>query len=155
MAHFKTFATCLVTLALHNAAWAEIYETTDAQGNPEFTDSPPTENAEVIDLQQTNVVDAPQMQQQQQEQQSEPQMDAPEQAAVQENNTVIVNDGYNEDLEEGYLLHERRMEEANPEMPHEVGDFDTPVPREVDAAERGVPVDGERYPARQGEEYRR
>ena len=34
MRHLKTLSICLSALALHSAAWAEIYETTDAQGNP-------------------------------------------------------------------------------------------------------------------------
>ena len=59
MTQLKTLSTCLLALALNSAAWAEIYETTDAQGNPVFTDSPPSPNAEVIDLQQTNIIDAP------------------------------------------------------------------------------------------------
>ena len=46
MRYLRTFSTCLVALALHSAAWAEIYETTDAQGNREFTDSPADEGAQ-------------------------------------------------------------------------------------------------------------
>jgi hypothetical protein len=46
---------CLMTLALQGKAWAEIYETTDAAGNPEFTDAPASENARAIDLQQPNI----------------------------------------------------------------------------------------------------
>ncbi len=64
MRFLKTFSTCLVALALHGTAWAEIYETTDAQGNPDFTDSPPDAGAEVINLPETNVIDAPPPEQQ-------------------------------------------------------------------------------------------
>ena len=89
MRHLRTFSTCLAALALHSAAWAEIYETTDAQGNREFTDSPPGPNAEAIDLQQTNISDAPPEEPQRV---SAPQAIADEQAPKQENRTVIVRD---------------------------------------------------------------
>ncbi|MBK6739278.1 MAG: DUF4124 domain-containing protein [Haliea sp.] len=55
----KAFSILLAATALQPAAWAEIYETTDAEGNPEFSDSPSGPNAEAIDLQQTNIIDAP------------------------------------------------------------------------------------------------
>ncbi len=89
MRHLKTFSTCLVVLALHSAAWAEIYETTDAQGNPEFTDSPTGTSAEAIDLQQTNIIDAPPEQPQQV---SVPRSSVDEQAPKQENRTVMFSD---------------------------------------------------------------
>lgn len=40
MRHLKTFSTCLLALALHNGAWAGIYETADAQDDPAFSGSP-------------------------------------------------------------------------------------------------------------------
>ena len=45
-------------LALQGSASAQIYESTDAEGVPEFSDTPST-GSEVVDLQQTNIVDEP------------------------------------------------------------------------------------------------
>jgi hypothetical protein len=150
MRHLKTLSTCLAALALHSAAWAEIYETTDAQGNPEFTDSPTGPSAEAIDLQQTNIIDAPPEEPQPV---SSPQSVVDEQAPEQENRTAIIHDGNdNEDeVSDAYLRREQafdRMDPAAPrevldaeaprevgdsdsQMPDEVGDFDSPTPDEV------------------------
>jgi len=127
MANLKTFSACLLALALHNAAWAEIYETKDAEGNTVFTDSPPSSNAVEIDLQQTNIADAPPPGQPQQP--AQPQQSAPEQAPMQEGNTVIIHDNPEDQLEDGYWRRERGLEAANPETPHEV--IDGEAPREV------------------------
>jgi len=95
----KTLATCLLALALHSTAWAQIYETTDAEGNPDFTDAPATENAEVIDLQQTNVVDALLSKPQDESQANTVET---KQAPQQENTTVNVNVGNgNDDYDDG------------------------------------------------------
>jgi len=59
MNYLKSFSTCLLALAFTGTAWAEIYETKDAQGNPVFTDSPAEEGSQVVDLPETNVADAP------------------------------------------------------------------------------------------------
>jgi hypothetical protein len=139
MRYLKTFLTCLVALALHSAAWAEIYETTDAQGNTEFTDSPADEGAEVVELQQTNLADAPPP-----EPQDEEQADtvAVEQEPVEENNTVIIHDGDDYDGYDDELARDRALERrelAAPgdivdpgyEMPREVGDSNAQMPREV------------------------
>ena len=45
-------------LALQGAAVAQIYESTDAEGVPEFSDTP-TAGAEVVDLPKTNLADEP------------------------------------------------------------------------------------------------
>jgi len=45
-------------LALQGTAVAQIYESTDAEGVPEFSDTP-TAGSEVVDLQKTNVADEP------------------------------------------------------------------------------------------------
>jgi hypothetical protein len=152
MRYLKTFATCLVALALHSTAWAQVYETTDAEGNPEFTDAPPTENAEVIDLQQTNVADAPQSEPQDE---AQPDTVETEQAPQQENTTVNVNvnDG-NDDYDDGAydddLARQRAIERrdgAAPgevgdpgyEMPREVGDSAAQMPREVGDSESQMP----------------
>jgi len=45
-------------LALQGTAAAQIYESTDAEGVPEFSDTP-SAGSEVVDLQKTNVADEP------------------------------------------------------------------------------------------------
>lgn len=50
----KTILACSLGLALSGAVGAQIYENTDAEGVPEFSDTP-TPGAEKVDLQQTNV----------------------------------------------------------------------------------------------------
>jgi hypothetical protein len=130
MRHLKTFSTWLAVLTLHSAAWAEIYETTDAQGNPEFTDSPTGASAEAIDLQQTNIIDAPPEQPQQV---SAPQSSVDEKAPEQENRTVIIHDGNdNEDeVSDAYLRREQAFDQMDPAAPREVGDSDSQIPDEV------------------------
>jgi hypothetical protein len=152
MRHLKTLLTCLMALALHSPAWAEIYETTDAEGNPEFTDSPPAENAEVIDLQQTNIIDAPQAEPQE-ESQPQGQEQVENQGPTQQNNTVIVNDGGVDGEEyDGYYRRERGLDEVDPaaprevldgEAPRQVGDYNGQAPREVGDFGGEVPRGGE------------
>lgn len=131
MRYLKAFTTCLVALALHNTAWAEIYETTDAEGNPEFTDSPAGENSEMVDLPQTNVIDAPQPETQQERQ---GRMVADDQQGEEQgggNNTVIVNDNNPNEVYDEALAKQRAFERMDPEAPHEVGDSDSQMPHEV------------------------
>lgn len=49
-----------ITLALGSTmtAQAQVYETTDAQGNTVFTDVPPTEDAKIVDVDTTNIADS-------------------------------------------------------------------------------------------------
>jgi hypothetical protein len=152
MRFLKTFSTFLVALALHGTAWAEIYETTDAQGNPDFTDSPPDAGAEVINLPETNVIDAPPPDPQQQ---SQPQTVESAPAPVQQNNTVIVNDGndddgYDDGVYDDDLARQRAIDRAGAappgeivdpgyEMPHEVGDSESQMPHEVGDSESQMP----------------
>lgn len=48
----------LFGLVLHSTASAQIYESKDAQGAPEFSDTP-TQGAEVVDLPETNLAEPP------------------------------------------------------------------------------------------------
>ena len=149
MTQLKTFSTCLLALALNSAAWAEIYETTDAQGNTEFTDSPPSPNAEVIDLQQTNIIDASTPESQEV---SSPQPVVGEEAPDQENRTVIIHDRNDDedDVYDEYLHRERAFERHDPAAPHEV--LDAEAPKEVgdDPASQmpdaaiDIPIEGRR-----------
>lgn len=147
MKNLRAFLTCLLALTLHSAAWAQIYETTDAQGNTEFTDSPADEGAEVIELQQTNLADAPQPEPQDEEQTATA---AVEQEPVEENNTVIIhdgndNDGYDEELARQRAIERRELaapgEIVDPgyEMPREVGDSEAQMPREVGDTDAQMP----------------
>jgi|GEM_PF-733117 hypothetical protein len=154
MTQLKTFSTCLLALALHSAAWAEIYETTDAQGNPEFTDSPPRPNSEVIDLQQTNIIDAPAPEPQDEfaSQSMDGEAMGGEEAPEQDNRTVIINDRNDDqdDVYDAYQKQERAFERRDPATPDEV--LNAEAPREVgddaasqmpDAAQE-VPFEGRR-----------
>jgi len=140
MKYLRTFSACLVSLTLHSAAWAQIYETTDAQGNPDFTDSPPDAGAEVVNLPETNIIDAPPPEQRE-ESQTQTVESGP--APVQENKTVIVHDNDNDGYDDGDDLARQReldgMDRVAPgevgdpryEMPREVGDSEAQMPREV------------------------
>jgi Domain of unknown function (DUF4124) len=164
MMNLKTFSTCLMALALHSTAWAEIYETTDAQGNPEFTDSPPSPGAQVITLPQTNIADAPAPEPQEA---SAPQSLEGEDAPAQENNTVIIHDRNDDEDEvyDEYLERERAFERRDPaapnevldaEAPREVGDYNAQMPREVgDDAASQMPEEAVDYPLEDRRIYRR
>ena len=52
-----TFLACLTALTLSGAAWAQIYESKDAEGSPVFTDTPGA-GAEEVDLPESNIADA-------------------------------------------------------------------------------------------------
>jgi len=54
----RFIAVGLLGLVLHSTASAQIYESKDAQGEPEFSDTP-TEGAEVVDLPGTNLAEPP------------------------------------------------------------------------------------------------
>lgn len=152
MTKLKTFASCLLALALHSAAWAEIYETTDAQGNPAFTDSPPNPNAEVVDLPQTNISDAPTPQPQEE---AAPPAAVEEEAPEQENRTVIVHDSNDnqDELYDEYLHRERAFERRDPAAPDEV--LDAAAPREVgDDPASQIPDDAGGFPIEDRRIYR-
>jgi hypothetical protein len=138
MRYLELFAGCLVALAVQSTAWAQIYETTDAQGNPVFTDSPPSSGAEAIDLQQTNIIDAPTPEPQEV---SAPESVVEQEAPVQENRTVIINDANNdeEDVYDADRRRERAFEERDPAAPQEVGDYDSQMPREVGDSDSQMP----------------
>ncbi len=55
---FRFVAVSLFGLLLQGTASAQIYESEDAQGVPEFSDTP-TQGAEVVDLPETNLAEPP------------------------------------------------------------------------------------------------
>jgi hypothetical protein len=92
-------------LALQGTAIAEIYESTDAEGVPEFSDTP-TAGAEVVDLQKTNVADEPpDIPKAPQEEAARPAAAAP---AAENEPGYEVYDSYNNDDERD----KRRLEEG-------------------------------------------
>lgn len=176
MRQLKILSICLVALALHGKAWAEIYETKDAQGDTVFTDSPPTEDATVIDLQQTNIADAPAPDpEDDSEDAAQPAAAAPAQAPVVENNINIESEGYEggvypegvypegayrdgeypAEVDEQALRRDDAVERADPDAPREVGDSEAQMPREVGDSEAQMPREVGDMPAGAREEYRR
>lgn len=158
MRHLKILTICLVALALHGKAWAQIYETKDAEGNTEFTDSPPSEDATVVDLQQTNIADAPapgteDESQDDSQDSTQPDAAAGQQPTVEENNVVIergdddgvygdgvYGDGaYVDGADERALRRDDAALRADPDAPHEVGDSEMDMPREVGDSEAQMP----------------
>ena len=152
MRYLKTVSSCLLAMALHSTAWAQIHETKDAEGNPEFTDSPPTENAAVVELQETNLADAPPPEAQEPEQElSQPAQENGEQAPVQVNNNININGGDGYDDDDGYvdgayaedpaLRREtaRQLDRDDGVRPGEVGDPRYEMPREVGDSEAQMP----------------
>jgi hypothetical protein len=92
-------------LALQGTAIAEIYESTDTEGVPEFSDTP-TAGAEVVDLQKTNVADEPpDIPEAPQEEAARPAAAAP---AAEGEPGYEVYEGYNNDDERD----KRRLEEG-------------------------------------------
>ena len=86
MESLKIFAAFLLALVLSSVARAEIYETTDADGNTEFTDSPPEGDSELVNLPQTNISNATQPQPLNKQ---PPDPLSVEQQPMQENHSVI------------------------------------------------------------------
>jgi hypothetical protein len=131
MRYVKTFSACLITAALSGAAWAEVYETTDAEGNPEFTNSPTAADAKVVDIPPTNVIDAPQAEPQAQAQELQAETEPEQQQPAQENNTVIIDNPNTNEVYDEALAKQRAFERMDPAAPHEVGDSNSQMPREV------------------------
>ena len=141
MRYLNTAAAGLMYLALSTAAWGEIYETTDAQGNPEFTNSPPASNAKKIEIQQTNTMGAPEVGPQSQMQQ--PAIRPENQQPQKSNNTVIIDDPDTNAVYQRAETKQREFERMNPEAPRQVmnaeapdqvGDFPGEMPTEVNGS---------------------
>ena len=119
---------CGVALALSWGVQAEIYESTNAQGNPVFTDTP-SAGAEQVDLPQENIADAVTMAP---EPVSVDEPAAPEQSAVrpeESGNVAVIPNTRNEELERGVAA----------DMPYEVGD----IPSEEEIQRREESMRGE------------
>ena len=139
---------CVLLLA-SGSAWAEIYETTDSEGNKVFTDSP-TGAAEVVDLPKANIADsvepAPVPP-------ASPARTATKPAAgntgeIGDDGVYIIGDQHNERLEEN-VARERRHEVLEGERPKEV--LDGEAPREVlDAEHRVEGADAEAVRKKEG-----
>lgn len=125
MKYLSVFTSCLAALALHSAAWAEIYETKDAEGNTVYTDSPVNAGSEVVDLTQTNISDAPPPEPKKAQQPAaRPVGQTP---PITENEPVVIQDADpEEELREGDLRRQREYERNNPDAPHKVLEADSP-----------------------------
>lgn len=140
------FSACLIALALNSAARGEIYETTDAEGNPEFTNSRPEPNAtsNTVAIQQTNIVDTPEPESQGTLQTQEQQPASINNEHQQGNNNPIIIDNPNaNNVYHQALIKQQAFERMNPAAPHQVlnaeapdqvGDFSSEAPNEVDDA---------------------
>ena len=132
-------AALLAALAC-GSALAEIYETTDSEGNKVFTDTP-TSDANVVDVQEANIADAV-------EPGPEP-TPAPKPAGgsqatgnsqgaqSQDDGVYIIGDSRNERLEEE-IAREKRHEVLEGEKPKEV--LEAGHPGAVERVEHGAPV---------------
>lgn len=123
----NTVLACVLGFAVHATASAQIYESTDAEGVPEFSDTP-TPGAAEIELPQTNVVTPVPV---------PPAPEVPEEAPAypQEESPVAAEGGAEEsEIEPAYIYYggddepgprEQRREDAariDNRLPHEVGD---------------------------------
>jgi hypothetical protein len=59
MKYLNSLVFGVALLAAHNSVFADIYKTTDAEGNTVFTDSPDEPGASRVELRETNTADAP------------------------------------------------------------------------------------------------
>ena len=130
--NYLSLLACLALL-LTNGAWAEIYETTDSEGNKVFTDTP-TEQAEVVDLPEANIADSVKPTSRM-EVESAPARNQPQATTQQpkDDGVYIIGDTRNERLEEE-IARERRKEVLEGEKPHQVLDAE-PRHESVEARE--------------------
>ena len=117
------------------SAWAEIYETTDEQGNKVFTDAPSGE-AQVVDLPEANIADsvepAPRPTPEKTPSASHPGGQSGGQQNVDDDGVYIIGDANNDRIEEK-VARERRQEVLEGERPQEV--LDAAPPRDIEKAD--------------------
>ena len=136
----RIFSAILLTALAHSSAWAEIYETTDSEGNKVFSDTP-TSDAKVVDVQEATIADAVEPGP---EPTPAPQPAGGGQAAgnsqgaqSQDDGVYIIGDSRNERLEEE-IARERRHEVLEGEKPKEVLEADHTGA--VERVEHGAPL---------------
>jgi hypothetical protein len=112
-----TSLACGLALVLSAAVQAEIYESTDSQGNPVFTDTP-TPGAEKVDLPQGNIADSVDMPPPASKAVASPSQPP---SAEDPDNVVVIHDSRSERPEDE-LSEGRRDEVLDAEPRHEVGD---------------------------------
>lgn len=118
MKNHRTTVAVSLSVLLSYAAQAEIYETTDAQGNKVFTDSP-NEGAELVDLPDANIADSVKPMPRP-EPGPETSVSRPPPAQPADQITIIGNDDY--DRLESRIAREKRREILDGEPRREVGD---------------------------------
>ena len=130
MKHPILNAACALLLA-GSSAWAEIYETTDSEGNKVFTDSP-TGAAKIVDLPEANTADGVEVPPAPPAAPAAPARSAIPAAGPQGSRSVdddddvyIIGNQYNERVEEE-VAREHRNEVLEGEPRHEVLEGETP-----------------------------
>lgn len=140
---FIRLGMALLIAAMAGSAWAEIYETTDEQGNKVFTDAPSGE-AKVVDLPEANIADSvepapraapsktPSKTPSGTPSAARPGAQSGESQDDDDDGVYIIGDANNDRLEEK-MERERRQEVLEGERPHEV--LDATPPRDIEKAD--------------------
>lgn len=132
MKRLTQYLSTLLLMAAVFGAVAQVYETTDEEGNTVFTDVPPSEGAKPLNVDSTNIADSVEVRPPAPE---EPPRERPAPASAPEpDSTVIIGD--NDDLRED-LYEERRRRELRERLPGPDGPVDRPAtgqPRPAPAA---------------------
>ena len=117
------FLVCVATLVFSHASFAEIYETTDAQGNKVFTDTPTNVGGKSVELTTTNIAD-PVKDMPQSTSRAAPKTATPAPAGQEQGESqgdvVIIGDARNDRLEREVVEH-RRQEVLGVEKRHAEG----------------------------------
>jgi hypothetical protein len=128
------FISTVLAVVLSCGALAEIYETTDSEGNKVFTDTPPSSDAKVVDLPEANIAESVEPAAQPEAGQRPAAGQQQEQGEYDDDGVYIIGDADNERLESKIAREKRRevlegeprKEVLEAEQRHEVLDAETP-----------------------------
>jgi hypothetical protein len=128
----SVISTTVFSVLLGASAWAEIYETTDEEGNTVFSDVP-TRESQLVDLPEANIADSVERPPQPatksvpspQPASSQTQRQSTSEAEDDDDDVYLIGDSYDKRLEEK-MAKERRQEVLEGERPHEVLGADPP-----------------------------
>jgi hypothetical protein len=120
------FISTVLAVVLSGGALAEIYETTDSEGNKVFTDTPPSSDAKVVDLPEANIADSVEPAAQPEAGKRPAAGQQQEQGEYDDNGVYIIGDADNEEKRREVLEGEPRKEVLEAEQRHEVLDAETP-----------------------------
>jgi hypothetical protein len=125
----KLIGPTLLIVLLSKGAWGQIYKTTDEEGNTVFTDIPPSEKSEVVDLPAANIADsvepAPRPAPQPETRKSPSGPESDEVDPQPGDNVTIIGDTHNDRLEE-QLAREKRHDVLQAKPPREVLEGERP-----------------------------